>query len=293
MTLISDLAAVIAPAFLISLIGWVWAKRGLPFDQIMVTHLMTLVGAPSLVFSIFTKMRLPLIDVATMGVAAVLCMLVMGVAGAIGLRLAGLSSRIYLPSLIFSNVGNMGLPVCFFAFGDEGMALAMIYFAAAAVGQFTVGPALAAGRLDLRGLMRLPFVHVTIVAVLLNVLGITPPAWIVNTTDLAGSLAVPLMLMSLGAALAQLNVSRLGRATVMSLVRVLGGAAVGWAVAAAFGMTGAARGALVIESAMPVAVFNYLFAVMNDNEPEEVAGMILVSTALAYLGLPFLVAALM
>jgi predicted permease len=293
MLLISSLAAVIAPAFLISLVGYVWAKRGLPFDQVMITHLMTLVAAPALVFSIFTKMRLPLVDVATMGIAAVFCMLVMGVVGAVGLRLAGLSARVFLPSLIFSNVGNMGLPVCFFAFGDEGMALAMVYFAVAVVGQFTVGPALAAGRFEVGKLLRLPFVYVTIVSVLLNVYGIRPPAWLANTADLAGALAVPLMLMALGVALAQLNVSRLGRATVLSLVRILGGAATGWAVAFAFGLTGAARGALVIESAMPVAVFNYLFACMYDHEPEEVAGMILVSTALAYLGLPFLVAALM
>lgn len=293
MILISNLAAVIAPAFLISLIGYVWAKRGLPFDQTMITHLMTMIAAPSLVFSIFTKMRLPLSDVATMGMAAVVCMVIFGVVGAIGLRIAGLSARVFLPSLIFPNVGNMGLPVCLFAFGEEGMALAMIYFTIAIIGQFTIGPALAAGRFEPGKLLRLPFLPVMLVAIAFKLFGITPPAWLTNTVDLTGAIAVPMMLMSLGVALAQLKVAGLGRATWMSIARVGGGTATGWAVAAAFGLEGAARGALIIESAMPVAVFNYLFASLYGNEPEEVAGMILVSTALAYLGLPFLVAALM
>ncbi|TBW39466.1 AEC family transporter [Siculibacillus lacustris] len=293
MLLISSLAAVIAPAFLISLIGFVWAKRGLPFDQTMITHLMTMVAAPSLVFSIFTKMHLPLADVATMAAATILCMLIFGVVGAIGLRLAGLSARVFLPSLIFPNVGNMGLPVCFFAFGDAGMTLAMVYFAVSVIGQFTVGPALAAGRFEARTLLRLPFVYVMILSIALQIWEIRPPAWLTNTTDLAGAIAVPMMLLSLGVALAQLKVARFGRATVLSLARIGGGGLTGWAVAAAFGLAGPARGAPIIESAMPVAVFNYLFASLYGNEPEEVAGMILVSTALAYVGLPFLIAALM
>jgi predicted permease len=78
----------------------------------------------------------------------------------------------------------------------------------------------------------------------------------------------------------------------MSLVRLLMGAAGGWAVAVLFGFEGVARGVLVLQSAMPVAVFNYLFACMYDNDPEEVAGMVVVSTVLSYLGLPFLVAQL-
>jgi predicted permease len=292
MPLISNLAAVIAPAFLISLAGYLWARRGLPFDQTMVTHLMTLVGAPSLVFSIFTKMQLPPAEFALMGGASVACLALFGIAGAIGLRAAGLPAKVYLPSLIFPNVGNMGIPICLFAFGEQGMALAMVYFAVTIIGQFTIGIALASGQFKIGGLMKLPFIYVALLAVALNALGIQPPAWLANTADLAGGITVPMMLMALGVALAQLKVDNLKRAMTMSLVRLLLGAAGGWGVATLFGFEGAARGVLVVQSAMPVAVFNYLFACLYDNKPEEVAGMVLVSTALAYLGLPILVALL-
>ena len=37
--------------------------------------------------------------------------------------------RIYLPALIFPNSGNMGMPLCLFAFGDKGLGLAVVFFA--------------------------------------------------------------------------------------------------------------------------------------------------------------------
>jgi hypothetical protein len=39
---------------------------------------------------------------------------------------------------------------------------------------------------------------------------------------------------------------------------------------------------------MPVAVSNYLFAVIYNREPAEVAGMVLISTGIAFVTLPLL-----
>jgi predicted permease len=44
---------------------------------------------------------------------------------------------------------------------------------------------------------------------------------------------------------------------------------------------------------MPVAVFNYLWAVRYNDAPEEVAGLVLGSTALSFLTLPLLLLAVM
>ena len=66
------------------------------------------------------------------------------------------------------------------------------------------------------------------------------------------------------------------------------GFAVGYGLAEALGYEGSARGVLIIECAMPVAVFNYLYAQLPENRPEEVAGTVLVSTVLSFLTLPAL-----
>ena len=54
------------------------------------------------------------------------------------------------------------------------------------------------------------------------------------------------------------------------------------------GLEGVERGVLIIESAMPVAVFNYLFAQRFNRSPEEVAGMVVISTTISFASLPLL-----
>ncbi|HVI50556.1 MAG TPA: AEC family transporter [Candidatus Sulfotelmatobacter sp.] len=290
--LVSGLAAVVAPAFLVSLAGFVWQKRRLPFDQVQVTNMITLVGAPCLVFSTLTKAHLPSSEIMVMGGATLACLGLSAAVGVVALRFAKLPLKVYLPSLVFPNIGNLGLPVCLFAFGDEGMALAMIFFAVTTVGQFTLGPAIASGQFQAGQLLRVPFMYAALVSLLLGAMGIQIPRWLANSADLAGSLTVPLMLLALGVALAELKAANFGRAVVMSVARLALGVLGGWLVSSLMGLEGVHRGVVIIESAMPVAVFNFLFARMYGNQPDEVAGMVLVSTVLAFLGLPVLVALL-
>ena len=96
------------------------------------------------------------------------------------------------------------------------------------------------------------------------------------------------MLMTLGVCLAQLKVSSLWSSVWLSLLRLTMGVSVGWLTAEFMGFEGVAKGVLIIECAMPVAVFNYLFAQLHDTQPEEVAGTVLISTTLSFITLPAL-----
>ena len=136
-------------------------------------------------------------------------------------------------------------------------------------------------------------IYAVALALALRALGLEPPRWAANTARLLGDCAVPLMLLSLGVTLAGLRPGGLGRAAAMSAVRIGLGFAVGLLVARVLGLEGASRGVVVLESAMPVAVFNYLWAVRYGNAPEEVAGMVLGSTVLSFLTLPLLLVAVM
>ena len=118
--------------------------------------------------------------------------------------------------------------------------------------------------------------------------GVEPPAWLYNTTSLLGDMTIPLMLFTLGVTLAGMRVVNLGRSLALALSRLAMGLAVGMAVAALLGLEGVMRGVLIIECAMPAAVFNYLFAQLHDQAPDEVASVILLSTAISFATLPFL-----
>ena len=99
--------------------------------------------------------------------------------------------------------------------------------------------------------------------------------------------------MALGLALSRLRVTSFGRSAALATLRLGAGAAVGWAVAEAFALGPVASAVVILQSAMPVAVSSYLFAQMYDREPEEVAGMVLVSAVLSFATLPILLALLL
>lgn len=283
-----EILAIIAPVGLIALIGFVWDKRELPFDTNMVAYLVTNVGAPCLIISTLLANRPDPDVIQSMALASFLVIGSIVIVAGIGLKLAGKPLQVYLPALTFPNAGNMGIPLCLFAFGDEGLALSVSFFAAMALTQFTLGIGLAAGRMSFKDVITNPVLWSAAITVVLLALNADLPQWLGGTIDVIAGLVIPLMLMSLGISLSRLKPNALVRSTVYSVLRLLLGFAAGFGVAEAMGLQGIARGAVIIQAAMPTAVFNYLFAVRYNNEPGEVAGIVVVSTVLSFLTLPLL-----
>ncbi|MNJ50882.1 Membrane transport protein [compost metagenome] len=98
------------------------------------------------------------------------------------------------------------------------------------------------------------------------------------------------MLLTLGVSLASIRVRHLGNGMLLGALRILCGAAAGWLVGWLLGLPPLAQGVLVLQSAMPVAVFNYLFAVRAGRSPEAVASLVLCSTLLSFVLIPLLLA---
>lgn len=284
--LVSDLFAIIAPVFICAAIGYGWARRGMPFDNEFTTSLTSNIAFPCLIVATLAKLEIGPEAFSQMALAGLVTVTATIAVAAAVLKLAGYSQPVYLPSLVFGNTGNIGLPLCLFAFGEEGLALAIVFFTVFLVIQFTFGVWVSAGHGSIGALLRTPLVWAAAIGISLQALDIRLPVWIDNTIGLIGDLAIPLMLLTLGVSLAKLKVTSLGRSIALSLGRLAIGLAAGLAVAELLGMEGMARGILIVESTMPVAVLNYLFAARYNRSPEEVAGLVLVSTAISFITLP-------
>lgn len=283
-----ELAAVIAPVAICGGLGFLWARRGEPFPADFVTRLVTLVGTPALVAGSFTRLSVDLATFAAMAGAAAVALVCFGLLGVGVLRLMRLPLHSYLPALMFPNAGNMGLPLCLFAFGEEGLTLAITYFTVFSIAQFTIGVSIAAGDLSLGRLLRMPLPYAVALSLPFMATHTPVPAWLANTLDLVGGVTIPLMLLALGVSLARLQVASIGRSAMLAGLRLGGGLLVGLVLGWALGLDGAMLGVFIIQSAMPVAVFNYLFAQLYRRKPEEIAGAIVVSTAVSFLTLPLL-----
>ena len=283
-----EIFSVVAPVILCSAIGLGWAKLGAPFETNFVTQLVTFVGFPCLIFAALIKVDITPENMGVMGLASLVTVVAFALIAAPALLMFKLSLRTFLPAMMFANTGNMGLPLCLLAFGEPGLALGISYFVVNLLIIFTLGPAIAAGKANLYQILKMPLLWATIGALLIKFVDVEVPNWLFKTVDLVGGMTIPLMLMALGVSLAQLRVSSLQRSSWLSLLRLGMGFAVGWGVAEVMGFEGVAKGVLIIECAMPVAVFNYLFAQLHNTRPEEVAGTVLISTTISFITLPIL-----
>jgi predicted permease len=288
--MLAELFAVMAPVLIVASIGYGWARSGQPYPTEFIARLVLNIGTPSLVLSTLSRTE---IDRQAFGQVAIACLLVtlaMGLIGCLLSRAFRQDWRILVPAYLFPNSGNMGLPITLYAFGEKGLALAVAFFLVLSVGQFSLGLLLSGSERSPKRLLANPIIISLAMALPLVILDLELPRWLANTISLLGGMTIPLMLLTLGVSLASIRVRHLGNGMLLGALRILCGAAAGWLVGLSLGLPPLAQGVLVMQSAMPVAVFNYLFAVRAGRSPEAVGSLVLCSTLLSFVLIPLLLA---
>lgn len=288
--MLASLFAVLAPVFIVAGIGYAWARSGVDYPTEFIARVVMTVGTPALVLSTLSRTKLEPAAFTSMALACVLCMAGMALVGWLVAKASGEHWRVLLPAFMFPNTGNMGLPISLYAFGEHGLALAVAFFLALSIFQFTVGIAVAGIATSLKSLLRNPIVISLAGAMPIIFLQLQLPTWLANTADLLGGISIPLMLLTLGVSLASIRLRHLGRGLVLGGLRIVLGAAVGWGVGTLLGLEAMEKAVLVLQSSMPVAVFNYLLAIRANRSPEQVANLVMCSTLLSFLWLPVVLA---
>ena len=293
MNLAVTVLEIVAPVFLLAGVGFAWVRVGLEYRIQFVTRLAMTLALPCLMFTALMRTdiepealtRLSLATLAAYGgVTLVMWLLVAG------LRL---ERRTYLSPLIFGNTGNLGLPLAFFAFGEQGLGYAVVIFAIMAVWNFTFGIWVVSGGVRMSQLLREPVVGATLLGALFLWQGWETPRFLTNALDLMGQMAIPLMLITLGVAVARLTPTRVTRAVALSLAKLVLCVAIAWGVAGLLDLPAVAAAVLVLQVATPVAVTSYLIAEKFDVDAQAVAGLVLVSTLMSVAALPALLAVLL
>ncbi|OMU08399.1 transporter [Burkholderia pseudomallei] len=286
----NDFSLVVVPIFACSLIGLLWVKLRLPMNAACLSALVSNIGIPCLLLSSLDQPNLTarvLVHTFAAGAVALACFAALG---ALFLRALKLPLRQYLPSLMLPNTSNLGLPVALFTFGEQGLLYAVAFSALVQIGHFTIGVWLLSGRASWKSIAASPTIWAVAAALFMTVNGLHPSAPLAATAKQLGNMAPPLMLLMLGASLANIRLAGLHRVALLALVRAAGGLGVGLALACLLGLPSVAAGAFVVQCTMPVAVLSHLIAQQHDGPTEDIAGMILISTGLSLAGLPLMLA---
>ena len=196
-----------------------------------------------------------------------------------------------LPPLIFPNTGNMGLPICMFAYGSKGLGVSASITSLIILCHFTLGVFLADRKFNLNVILKNPPFYAIIFSAIMLFYGIKMPLFVVNTTEWLMYVTIFLILMSLGIALTRLKVFSLSNALISSFTRMIIGPAIGFLLIFIFDLKGFAAGVLLIQCSMPSAVLNYLVGSIYSPKKivDSIASTIVVSTLISFVTIPIVV----
>ena len=281
MLLFVTVLQIVAPVFLLALIGVVWVRLGYEYRVQFVTRLAMTVGVPALIFTSLMNTEIERGALfATIWATCVVYFLIT-IVFFIVVKLWRLDVQTFLAPLIFGNTGNLGLPLALFAFGEVGLSYAVIVFAVMGIYSFTFGIWLVSGGGSPLKVIKEPLVGATLLGGLFMLQGWQTQLWMTNTLELIGQMAIPLMLITLGVALARLTAENVIRGVLLSFVKVIICTSMAFSIGQFFELAPIALAVLVLQVSTPVAVTSYLLAEKYGVEASEVASLVVVSTLLS------------
>ncbi|MDC3166048.1 AEC family transporter [Candidatus Pelagibacter sp.] len=282
---------VLFPVFFMVGIGYFIGKKNPKLDTSFITNFAANVGSPAMVFYAITTTGVTFsmfIEYFWYSLIAIFAFAIVGIIFLIFLKKEIIRE---LPPFVLPNVGNMGLPICLFAYGDLGLGIAATISSLVIFFHFTINVFLASKKFSLKLLLQSPPVYAIIISIIFIYYEIETPVFLVNTTMITAYTAIFLILMSLGIALTRLKVFSFKSAFISSICRVFIGPLIGLGIIKMFNLSGFAAGVFLIQCAMPSAVLTYLIGSMYSPKKivDSIASMIVVSTIMSFITLPIVV----
>ena len=296
--LISILVSDVLPVFLIAGVGFLLERRFSGSVKVLSSVSFNALS-PCLSFTQLVTSSMSGADAGRMAAFCFLLTCIMGLvarAAAVPLHLEQKTRTSFVLSVMFSNSGNYALPVVLFAFGQAGLAYASVYFVTSAVVVYTLGVFIAAntGRgfgSALARVLKVPSLYSLTAALIIVATHAKVPLAIMRPVGMLGDAAIPVMILVLGMQLKRATFPKRPVAVLVAVgLSLLLAPLVGTGLASLLGLTGIARSAAIVVSAMPAAVVTTVLALEFDLDSTFVTSVVFVSTLLSPFSLVLLIA---
>ncbi len=284
---------IILPVFLMVFSGFILEKTGrLDFRTLTISSLYLF--TPALVFSALMKNEIQLDlarDIALFMIVYTLVLLGISVACGRLCRMDRETRGALSLTTVMMNVGNFGLPLAYFAFGEAGLNASIMTFVIFSIPLGTLAIIIAQGagvslRTAITNTLKIPIFHAVVLAFSCQLLHVTVPVFLLRPAEILGQAAIPVMLVLLGMQLARTRLGAWPGFLSLSAALRLGIAPlVAWGVTLLLGIDDLTRKVVILQTSTPSAVLPLLYSLRFDTRPDLVAGAIMVSTLLSALSL--------
>ncbi len=283
--MIQQVFSIVAPLFIIAAIGYFYGARVRP--QMRITNQLIMdIFMPALIFHVMIQDDFHPGQYVNLVAAGTILMLLSGVA-AFGLsKVLGFSWRAFIPSAMFSNWANLGLPLYVFSLGDEALGAGVMLVVAGNLLCFTVGTYIYSGKLTGFDVLKTPIIVAVLLGGTINALGISLPRTVDLPIEMLGRVAIPLMLFSLGVRLTRVSWHDSKPGLVMAAFCPVVGMSLAVLLCAVIPLSSLHQSILILFGALPPAVINFMLAEQYNRDPEAVASMVLIGNMASVISLP-------
>jgi predicted permease len=274
----SQVFAVLFPVFSIILIGYLYG-RWRPSDINTVNRMNIDVFVPALVVDSLMRSDFNLMEYKWLIVAGVAVVLVSGLLSWGVAYFMKLPNQVFVPPMMFNNCGNMGLPIAVLAFGEVALPAAMVLFLASNTLHFTLGTRLVGGKIPWITLLTMPINLATIIGLGLNFANVQMPTSVMLPIQMLGQICIPLMLFTLGIRMLSVDLQAWRIGLIGAVVRPLSGLIAAALFLWFIPLELVQQQQLLLFAILPPAVLNYMLAERYNQEPVNVASMVIVGNA--------------
>lgn len=277
--------SIVLPIFLIALLGYAYGRYKRP-DMSVVNQINMDVFVPALIFYALSRRDFEFADYSLIALGCLIVMLGSGVLAYPLARVLRLEWRTFVPPMMFTNVGNLGLPLMVLAYGDAALSIAVIFLVVENMLHFTLGRYFLDHSVRPWHVLKSPVVLATLAGLAFSVADLSLPEALSLPIEMVGNISIPLLLFSLGVRLVDIDWGEWRIGLISAVACPVTGVAVALVTAPLLGLPDLHTGQLILFGALPPAVLNYLFAEQFRQEPEKVASIVMIGNLAAVVTIP-------
>jgi predicted permease len=277
----------VVPVFFLIALGFTFA-RWKKINLASLTEIIVYLGTPSLVFTSLAGKPLYAGEVVILLCGIVTIYAVVALLIKLYFVVFSFHSRGFALPVLFMNAGNMGIPLALFAFGHAGVQRASLIFVIVTCLQYSLGLYILNGRGNWIETLRLPLIYAALAGLALNLLGTQIPELLMQPVSMLGQATIPMMLISLGYRLHEVESVQWGHALGGALLRLVGGFVAAVLSVTLIGAEGVNRQVLLLYGCLPSAVVNFVLTEKYRQDPALAASIVVLSTLISVLTIPLL-----
>jgi len=284
--LVYRIVAIIFPLFSIVALGYLYARFRRDTDMTSANRLNMDVFVPALIFDTLSASDYALADYLLLTMGGAVVVLGSGLIAWPVARLFGYQWKTFVPPMMFNNSGNMGVPLIILTFGSAALPAAVLLLAVENFLHFLLGQQMITQRWSIKIVFQNPMIIATILGIVVSVAGIVLPEFLRLPIHMLGQISIPLLLFSLGVRMLSIDLKDWRIGAMGALICPLSGLMIGLLFVQLVPLSSEHRAMLLLFSALPPAVLNFLVAERFNQEPQRVASIVLIANFASILVIP-------